>query len=59
MKIKEYDPAERAKEKQESRERDEEALRSGEKTQEQLRKENGWFSSIKFKIDFAGAKKLA
>ncbi len=39
-----YDPAERAREKAASREADERALASGEKTREQLRKENGSFA---------------
>lgn len=63
MKTKTYDPVERAKEKQESRERDEAALAerfasSGEKTQEQLRKENGYFSQLKYIINFSKAKSL-
>lgn len=39
-----YDPAQRAEEKQEARDRDEQALASGEKNQEQLRRENGAFT---------------
>lgn len=54
-----YDAAERAREKQESRERDEQALASGEKSREQLRRENGFFSALRFRIDLAGAKARA
>ncbi|MEZ4297218.1 MAG: hypothetical protein R3B70_19795 [Polyangiaceae bacterium] len=54
-----YDPQERAREKQESREGDERALASGEKTQEDLRRENGHFSSLRVRVNYAGAKSLA
>jgi hypothetical protein len=54
-----YDFDERAREKQESRERDERAVASGEKTQEELRRENGHFSSLRVRINYAGAKSLA
>lgn len=54
-----YDPDERAREKQASRERDERDLATGEKTQEQLRHENGHFSSLRVRINYAGAKSLA
>lgn len=54
----EYDPLERAREKQLSREKDEEDLKSGAKTQEQLCQENCWFRGLKFRINFEGAKKL-
>ncbi len=53
-----YDPAERAKEKQASRDRDEAALASGEKTREQLRRENGHFSFVGLRVDLAGCKSL-
>ncbi len=54
-----YDFDERAREKQESRERDERAVLSGEKTQEELRRENGHFSSLRVRINYADAKSLA
>jgi hypothetical protein len=38
-----YDPAERAREKQASRDADARALASGEKSREQLTRENGLF----------------
>jgi len=44
MKADEYDAKQRALEKQLSREADERALASGEKTREQLRDENGAFA---------------
>ncbi len=53
-----YDPTERAKEKQASRDRDEAALASGEKTQEQLRRENGHFSFVGLRMDLAGCESL-
>jgi len=39
-----YDPAERAREKQRSRDEDRRALASGEKSPEELQRENGLFS---------------
>jgi hypothetical protein len=54
-----HDRDERAREKQKSREEDERALASGEKTQEQLRRENGHFSFLRVRINYAGAKSLA
>lgn len=54
-----YDPAERAREKQASREEDERALAAGEKTREQLHRENAAFAGLKVRVNFAGAKKLA
>lgn len=53
------DPDERAREKQESRDEDERTLASGEKTQEQLRRENGHFSFLRVRINYAGARSLA
>lgn len=53
------DPDERAREKQKSRDEDEQALASGEKTQEQLRRENGHFSFLRVRINYAGARSLA
>lgn len=43
-------PEERALKKQESRDRDDRALASGEKTREQLTKESAFFSFGKYKI---------
>jgi hypothetical protein len=54
-----YDPAERAAAKQASRDADEQALESGEKTREQLRRENGHFSSLRLRVNMAGAIRLA
>jgi hypothetical protein len=51
--------SERAKEKQASRDADEQALASGEKTREQLRQENGLVSSLRFRVNMADAEKLA
>lgn len=44
MKADDYDPRQRALEKQRSREADVQALASGEKTRDQLRDENGAFA---------------
>lgn len=41
-----YDPKERARQKQLSREQDEQDLKSGKITKEELRKKNGFFSSL-------------
>jgi hypothetical protein len=49
----------RAAEKQASRDADELALESGEKTRDQLRRENGHFSSLRFRVNPAGARRLA
>lgn len=49
----------RAAEKQTSRDEDERALASGEKTQEQLRRENGAFFGMRVRINYGGAKSLA
>jgi hypothetical protein len=52
-----FDPAERAREKQESRDRDIARLRAGEITPEELNRENDFFASIpieKFKIKSIG-----
>lgn len=48
-----FDPEQRAREKQASRERDEADLASGRKTREQLRRENGVFAFPRVRIDFA------
>lgn len=50
--MKTYDPKERAREKELSRERDQQDLASGRKTQEQLRRENGVFVFPNARIDF-------
>lgn len=47
-----YDPRERSREKQRSRDQDAEDLRTGKKTREQLIKENSPFSGLILKIDF-------
>lgn len=54
-----YDPLERAKEKQASRDQDEKDLESGAKTRDQLRRENGIFYGLKVRINFEGAKSLS
>ena len=43
-----YDPAERAREKQLARDKDDEDLRTGKVTREELSKRNGFFSSLDF-----------
>lgn len=48
-----YNPAERAAEKEKSRQQDAEDLTSGKKSAEQLRKENSIFLGLKFKINFS------
>jgi len=53
-----YDAAERAREKQASREQDARDLATGRKSQEQLHRENAHFSSLRVRINFAGAKSL-
>jgi hypothetical protein len=52
------DPKERAREKQRSREEDAQALASGEKSREQLRRENGHFVFPNVRISARGAKPL-
>ena len=47
-----YEPRERAREKQRSRDQDAEDLRTGKKTREQLTKENSPFSGLILKVDF-------
>jgi hypothetical protein len=59
MKIELYDPKERAKEKQASRDKDAEDLRSGKKTREDLRKENGMFHGMKLELDLNSCKNLS
>jgi hypothetical protein len=52
------DLGERAREKQRSREDDARALASGEKSREQLRRENGHFAFSKVRVSLRGAKPL-
>lgn len=54
-----FDPAQRAAEKQASRDQDEEDLRTGRKTQEQLRLENGRFAFPNVRVNYFAAKKLS
>ena len=53
-----YDPAERAREKQASREQNEQEVLSGQKSREQIHRENAHFSTLKIRVNFAGAKSL-
>lgn len=53
-----FDPEERAAEKQCSRDEDAEALRTGTKTREQLRKENGAFAFPDAVVHLDDCKKL-
>lgn len=46
----------RKAEKQRSRDEDQRALQSGQKSQEQLRQENGLFSGVKVRVEFDKAK---
>ncbi|MFO0589008.1 MAG: hypothetical protein U0441_15770 [Polyangiaceae bacterium] len=59
MDDKAFDPIERAAEKQRSREEDEAALASGQKTREDLRRENGLFAFANVRIDLDAAEELA
>jgi hypothetical protein len=54
-----YDPKERAREKQASRDEDTRALATGEKTREQLCRENCIFSGVDMRPDLDGAESLA
>ena len=53
-----YDPAERAREKQASRDQDEADLASGRKTEELLRRENSWLGGVRLRVDLVGSQKL-
>ena len=53
-----FEQAERAREKQLSREEDARALASGAKSREQLRRENGVFVFPKVRISLRGVKPL-
>jgi len=52
------DDAKRAREKQISRDDDARALASGEKSREQLRRENGHFAFASVRMSLRGAKPL-
>jgi hypothetical protein len=52
------DPKERAREKQRSREEDARALASGEKSPEDLQRENGHFSFPNARVSLRGSKPL-
>ena len=58
-KIEFFDPNLRKEEKQKSRDQDEENLKSGKKSQNDLRRENGLFIFHDARINYAGAIKLA
>jgi hypothetical protein len=53
-----FDPQERAREKQRSREADERSLASGEKSRDELRRENGHFAFRNARVSLRGAKPL-
>jgi hypothetical protein len=53
-----FDPKERARDKQHSREEDARALASGEKSREELRRENGHFVFPNARISLRGCKPL-
>jgi hypothetical protein len=52
------DPAERAREKRNSREADARDLASGAKSRDELRRENGVFAFPKVRVSLRGAKPL-
>ena len=47
-----YNPADRAREKQAARERDEEAMASGQKSSEQVHRENAVFAFLPLSVQF-------
>jgi hypothetical protein len=53
-----FDPKERAREKQRSREEDARALASREKSPEELQRENGHFSFPNARVSLRGSKPL-
>jgi hypothetical protein len=53
-----FDPQERAREKQRSRDADSRALASGEKSRDDLRRENGHFAFRNVRVSLRGAKPL-
>ena len=59
MDEKHFDPRARAEEKRRSREEDRLALERGEKTPDDLRRENGLFAFSHVRIDLDGADSLA
>jgi hypothetical protein len=58
MDAKRFDPNERAREKQASRDEDSRALAAGEKTREQLKRENGLVVARNVRISLRGSKPL-
>jgi hypothetical protein len=52
------DPKERAREKKVSRDEDARALAAGEKSREELRRENGHFAFLHVRVSLRGAKPL-
>ena len=60
MRVETYNPAERAREKEASRESDANALATGQKSREQLRSENGAFAfpRERVRLDLSRAKNL-
>ncbi len=55
---KRLDPQQRAREKQESREEDARALALGEKSREELRRENAHFAFPNVRVSLRGSKPL-
>ncbi len=53
-----FDPKERAREKQRSRDEDDRALASDEKSPEELQRENGHFSFPNARVSLRGSKPL-
>jgi hypothetical protein len=53
-----FDPNDRAREKQHSRDEDARALASGERSRMQLRRENGHFAFKKVRVSLRGSKPL-
>jgi hypothetical protein len=53
-----FNPQDRAREKQDSREHDARALANGEKSREQLWRENSAFASMGLVMDLGGAESL-
>jgi hypothetical protein len=52
------DPKERAREKKRSRDEDARALAAGEKSRDELRRENGHFAFPRVRVSLRGAKPL-
>jgi hypothetical protein len=52
------DPKERAREKKRSRDEDARALAAGEKSRDELRRENGLFAFPRVRVSLRGAKPL-